>query len=119
MSGTDLTRLYVGTENGVWAASTGHGQIPGAVHWRHLTSTGLGNITITWALTSYINTPGTLLAGTQSNGGYTPLPKPPAHTAPPTLDDPTPIEGQTLHVLSNGAWDGTPTIEFEYQWQRC
>src|SRR4051794_4440557 len=119
ISGTDLTRLYVGTENGVWAASTGHGPIPGAVHWRHLTSTGLGNKTIIWALPSYVNTPGTLLAGTQSNGGYALLLQPPLNTAPPTVDDTTPNAGQTLHVLSSGTWSGTPTIEFEYQWQRC
>ena len=58
--------------NGVYAGTTDHGPLPGAVKWRKVTKNndGLGNNTIVWALTNFSTTPGTLLAGTQSNGGY-------------------------------------------------
>ena len=69
-TGVDVTRLYAGTPNGVYAGTTDHGPFPGEVRWRKLTTNGLGNNTIVWALKSFLNTPGTLLAGTQSNGGY-------------------------------------------------
>ncbi len=72
LSGVDLTRLYVGTPNGVYAGTTDHSPFPGEVKWRKVTKDdgGLGNNTIIWALSNFLTTPGTLLAGTQSNGGY-------------------------------------------------
>ena len=70
-----------------------------------------------WALANFKNTPGTLLAGTQNNGGYgivfvAPIPKvKPAVTG--TLQ-----VGKTL-TATDGDWDGTETIEYAYQWQYC
>ena len=85
LSGVDLTRLYVGTPNGVYAGTTDHGPLPGAVKWRKITKNndGLGNNTIVWALANFITTPGTLLAGTQSNGGYMLTFTPAINTADP------------------------------------
>ena len=33
-SGVNVTRLYVGTANGVYAGTTGNGPFPGPVKWR-------------------------------------------------------------------------------------
>src|SRR3954452_4559694 len=120
-AGVNETRLYVGTANGMFAGTTGNGPIPGAVNWRKVTNTGLGNNTIFWALTNFTTTPGTMLAGTQSDGGSALTFTPPLPIAGqlPTIDHKSPVQGQTLSVSSNGGWTGTQTIEFEYQWQRC
>ncbi len=124
-SGLNETRLYAGTADGMYVGTTGNGPIPGATNWRKVTNTGLitpqGTNTIFWALTNFTTTPGTMLAGTQSNGGYTLTFTPPVPNAakPPTINDTTPQAGQTLSVSYNGEWAGTQTIEFEYQWQRC
>jgi hypothetical protein len=118
-SGIDTKRIYAGTDNGVWAMQTDNSPLPGKVKWRKLTMTGLDK-PIIWGLTSYINTPGTLIAGSSGGGGYALVLTPPIHTAvKPTLNDTTPLVGQTLEVQSNGSWTGTPTIEFTYQWQDC
>jgi hypothetical protein len=117
-SGVNETRLYVGTEDGVWAGTTGNGLLPGPVHWRKVENTGLGNNTIFWALTNFLTTPGTLLGGTQSNGGYAYTFVPPSNTVAPAITG-TATVGKTLSVLSNGTWNGSKTIEFSYQWQRC
>jgi hypothetical protein len=120
-SGNDETRLYVGAENGLWAGTSGHGLIPGPMTWRHVTTTGLIDATSTntifWALTNFTTTPGTLLAGTQSNGGYAMVLTPPSNTAAPVITG-TKAVGATLAATS-GVWKGTPTIDYEYQWQRC
>jgi hypothetical protein len=119
--GVNETRLYVATANGMYAGTTSNGPIPGAVSWRKVTNDGLGNNTIFWALTNFTTTPGTMLAGTQSNGGYALTFTPPAPIAgqPPTINPKSPVQSQLLSVTSNGGWTGTQTIEFEYQWQRC
>jgi hypothetical protein len=120
LSGVELTRLYVGTPNGVYSGTTDHSLLPGEVKWRKVTKNdgGLGNNTIIWALSSFWTTPGTLLAGTQSNGGYALTFTPAINTALPTLDDTTPHVGQVL-TANEGTWTGTETIEYSYQWQRC
>ena len=118
LSGVDLTRLYVGTPNGVYAGTTDHHPLPGEVKWRKVTNTGLGDNTIVWALSNFLTTPGTLLAGTQSNGGYMLTFTPAINTALPTISDTSPHVGQVL-TAGDGTWTGTPTVEFEYQWQRC
>ncbi len=118
-SGVDQTRLYVGTENGVWVGTTGNGVAPGPVRWRKVTNDGLGNNTIFWALTNFLTTPGTLLGGTQSDGGYALTFQAPANTAPPVVSASNGLTvGQTLGA-SHGTWSGTQTIEYEYQWQQC
>lgn len=42
----------------------------------------------------------------------------PSNTAPPTIDDTTPEEGQTL-TASPGTWAGDQPMVFAYRWQRC
>src|SRR3954447_18943621 len=120
-AGVNETRLYVGTANGMYAGTTGNGPIPGAVSWRKVTNSGLGNNTIFWALTNFTTTPGTMLAGTQSNGGDALTFQPPANdqTAAnrPKITG-TPQVARKL-TATPGNWSGTQTIEFEYQWQRC
>ena len=118
--GVNETRLYVATADGMYAGTTSNGPIPGAVSWRKVTNDGLGNNTIFWALTNFTTTPGTMLAGTQSNGGYALTFTPPVPIAAqlPTVTPMSPVQGQTLTATSGG-WTGTKTIEFEYQWQRC
>jgi hypothetical protein len=117
-AGLQETRLYVGTANGMYAGTTGNGLVPGDVKWRKVTNSGLGNNTIFWALTNFTTTPGTMLAGTQSDGGFALTFTPPVNSVKPTINDTTPTEGQTL-TAAPGTWTGTQTIEFEYQWQRC
>jgi hypothetical protein len=119
LSGVDLTRLYVGTPNGVFAGTTDHSLFPGEVKWRKVTKDdgGLGSNTIIWALSSFWTTPGTLLAGTQSNGGYALTFTPAINTAEPFITGSVRV-GKTL-TANEGTWTGTPTIEYEYQWYRC
>lgn len=57
-TGVNETRLYAGTENGVYGGTTGHGLLPGPVRWRKVDNAGLGNNTIIWALKSFTTTPG-------------------------------------------------------------
>jgi hypothetical protein len=120
LSGIDLTRLYVGTPDGVFAGTTDHSLFPGEVKWRRITKNneGLGNNTIVWALSNFLTTPGTMLAGTQSNGGYMLTFTPAINTAIPTIANTPPTIGKVL-TANEGTWTGTETIEYEYQWQRC
>jgi hypothetical protein len=122
------TRLYVGTRQGVWAGETGNGPHPGAIAWRELTETGLHTTSpasdnvIFWGLTSFLNDfPGTLLGGTQSNGGYalhmTPPQGPAAGvTSSGTISD---LHANDTLTATVAGWTGTPTVEFTWQWQRC
>src|ERR1700754_713309 len=120
-NGVDLTRLYVATENGAYAGTTDHSPLPGPVKWRKVTNTGLGTNTIFWALTNFTTTPGTLLAGTQSNGGYALTFQPPVNNQSAANLPKISGTAQVARKLTTtpGVWSGTPTIEFEYQWQRC
>lgn len=117
LSGVDLTRLYVGTPSGVYAGTTDHSLLPGPVKWRKVTADGLGNNTIVWALSNFWTTPGTMLAGTQSNGGYALTFTPAVNVTKPTISGVVKM-GKTL-TANPGTWTGTQTIEYEYQWYRC
>ncbi|MCW3065098.1 MAG: hypothetical protein JWN32_2270, partial [Solirubrobacterales bacterium] len=133
-AGNTQTRLYTATSNGFWVATTpnikvpgpaGALQVPEPVVWRHDTEAGLGSNTIMWALSSFTTTPGTLLAGTQSNGGYAMTFQPPANSGQPA-DVPSWLAANILAlkvgtalVGTSGNWSGTPQIDYAYQWQRC
>lgn len=116
-SGDTDTRLYVGTNHGVYAGTTDHSPLPGEVKWRKVTAEGFGSDTIVWALASFPNTPATLLAGNQANGGYALTFTPPVKQTAPTISGEFRV-GQEL-TADPGQWAGTPTIDFEYQWQYC
>jgi hypothetical protein len=125
-SGASQTRLYTATSDGLWVGTlpnvtvdNGKGklEVPGTIAWRHVTETGLGSNTIMWELSSFTTVPGTLLAGTQSNGGYALTFEPPVNTAAPSWFGQLNV-GVGL-VAKAGDWDGTPQIDFDYQWQRC
>lgn len=125
-SGVNETRLYVGTADGMWVGTTKNvalgGVIPGATTWRKVTESGLavGNSPndIFWTLWHSPGAPGTIFAGTQSNGGYTLTMTPPVPTAPDPVVSGTLKVGETLST-TNGGWTGTQTIEYTYQWQNC
>jgi hypothetical protein len=133
-SGQTQTRLYVATSDGLWAGTLpnvtipGTGgksvEVPGKITWRPVTTAGLGNNTIMWALSSFTNVPGTLLAGTQSNGGYSLTFQPPVNDGQPA-DLPTWLFAGTepkvgAQLIGNpGNWTGTEQIDYSYQWQRC
>lgn len=126
-SGDKETRLYTATQQGVWVATVpnvtfpspvGGVQVPGPMTWRRLTEEGLGNNTIMWALTSLSGAPGTLFAGTQSNGGYTLTFQPPVNETLPSWF-PVPLKVGTVLLGTPGSWSGTEEIEYSYQWQRC
>jgi hypothetical protein len=131
-SGTSQTRLYTATSDGLWVGTlsnvtiAGHGlELPGDITWRPVTQAGLGDNSIFWALSSFTTVPGTLLAGTQSNGGYSLTFQPPANDGQPQ-DLPSwlaasiyqPAVGGTL-IGTPGNWTGTPQIDYAWQWQRC
>jgi hypothetical protein len=42
----------------------------------------------------------------------------PRNTAPPTIDDTTPTQGQRLRATT-GTWAGTTPIAYSYRWRRC
>lgn len=115
------TRLYAGTGDGVWVGTTGNGPLPGPVRWRKVTENGLavGSMPndIVWALAPHLLPAGTLLLGTQSNGGYALTFEPPTSLTPPAISG-DPRVGVKL-TASPGLWSGTPSIELSYQWQRC
>ena len=88
-SGQSQTRLYVATSDGLWVGTLPNVcvmqlgkcvQVPGTPVWRNVTSSGF-SITnpIIWGLSTFTNVPGTLLAGTQNDGGYSLTFQPPAN----------------------------------------
>ena len=136
-SGATQTRLYTATSDGLWVgtlpnvtvqgpAGSSHAlEVPGTISWRPVTQAGLGDNSIFWALSSFTTVPGTLLAGTQSNGGYSLTFQPPTNDGAPQ-DLPSwlaanilKLQVGTLLVGTPGNWNGTPQIDYSYQWQRC
>ncbi len=119
-NGLKTKRIYAATDNGVIAGQTDLHALPGKATWRNLTTTGMSPNTEVWGLNSFINTPGTLLAGTHGGGGKALVLTPPVWAGvKPTIKPTVPVVGAKLEVGSNGTWTGTPTIEFTYQWQDC
>ncbi len=116
-SGPSVTRLYAATGDGLWTGSTGNGPIPGAVRWRRVTQEGLGGHTIFWAVTTFLTTPGTLLAGTDGDGGFSLTFEPPSNRAAPTVLGDIQVGRVPIGLL--GTWEGTPTISYERFWQIC
>lgn len=114
-----VTRLYTATGNGVYTGTTDNGPLPGPVSWRKVTTSGLGGNTITWAITSFLTPPGTLLIGTQSGGGYALTFQPPVKITNPSAPVGTTQVGRTLTAPNVGTWSGTDTITYDRQWQRC
>ncbi|MBE2316476.1 hypothetical protein DVA67_010850 [Solirubrobacter sp. CPCC 204708] len=118
-NGVEKKRLYIATDNGVIAGQTDLHPVPGKPTWRKLPLDGLSPNSEIWGLNSYINTPGTLLAGTHGGGGKVFTITPPVWAGVlPTINDTTPHKSQKLWVTSNGTWAGSPT-EFTYQWEDC
>ena len=118
-NGIDAKRIYAATDNGVVAIQTDLDPLPGKATWRKLTLDGMNPNTEVWGLNSFINTPGTLLAGTHGGGGKFLVLMPPVWAGvKPTVSDTTPQKSQRI-TATNGTWTGTPTIEFTYQWQDC
>jgi hypothetical protein len=124
--------LYAATENGLWEALNLHTTPSPAPRWNQVTQQGLGGNVSMWALTAPVipgsGAPG-LIAGTQTDGGYFLSFEPPDSACPtshttnttascPRLVDTSPQVGDTLTAL-NGAWTGTPAIDYAYQWQQC
>ena len=129
-SGASETKLYTATSDGLWVGTLpnvtvpgplGHLEVPGQITWRQVTTQGLGWNQIMWALSNFTNVPGTLLAGTQSNGGYSLTFEPPTNDNQPQ-DLPRwfgPLNVGVGLVGTPGYWNGTPQIDYSYQWQRC
>ncbi len=134
-SGQTQTRLYVATSDGLWIGTLSNVfvkpvgqsvQVPGTPVWRNVTSAGFSvSNPIIWGLSTFTNVPGTLLAGTQNDGGYSLTFQPPANDGAPQ-DLPSwlaagilSLDVGTQLVGTQGNWTGTPTIDYSYQWQRC
>jgi hypothetical protein len=121
-SGVNQTHLYAGTDVGVYAGITSNnntgGFIPGPITWRPITTGGLQGHTASWALTTFLG--GTsLLLGTQGGGGFGLTFAPPLNQIAPVASAPNGVTvGDTVQT-DHGSWSGTPTIEYEYQWQDC
>jgi hypothetical protein len=117
--GAGRTRLYAGTQDGVWAGTTDNSAAPGDVTWRQVTENGMAPTDVVWSLAPF--SAATLLAGINSGGGYAITFNAPFNSGGlhlPTVSDTTPIVGQTLSA-GVGIWSGTQTITYSYQWQRC
>ena len=68
-----------------------------------------------------------MIVTAKNGGGETPATSPASRrrrTPPPRSNKVAPAitgtakDGQTL-TAENGTWEGTPTITYSYQWQRC
>jgi hypothetical protein len=127
VSGPSQTRLYAATSDGLWAGTLSNQIAPSTPVWRRVTPAGLGTNTIMWALSDFTTTPSpsTLLAGTQSNGGYALSFQPPsndgqAQNLPTWANAATkPLKVGTVLSALPGVWTGTTKIDYAYQWQRC
>jgi hypothetical protein len=115
--GADDTHLYAGTGDGAWHTKTSNGPAPEAPKWRRVTKEGLGSNTVFWAIENFFPNPA-IYAGTQSDGIYAMVMTPPSNKTLPTISPLPPKNGQTL-TAAPGEWNGTQTIDFTYQWQRC
>src|SRR5262249_43578578 len=62
--------IFVASNNGLWVTSSGDATGAKTPHWRHVDETGLNGNDLMWAVSGFLAPPGTLIVGTQSNGGY-------------------------------------------------
>jgi photosystem II stability/assembly factor-like uncharacterized protein len=115
--GKNVTRLFVPTYNGLYSGTTDNGATPGPVRWHKVDDTGLNQGNVMWALSGFGSVPSTLLAGTQSGGGYAMTLQPPTNQTKPLITG-TLTAGQTV-TGTTGVWSGTQTIDYDYQWQAC
>ena len=115
VNGVNQTRLYAATADGLWGGTTGNGPLGGPTTWRKISPSGLGANTILWTVSDLL--PGNFVVGTQSNGGYVMTLVPPSNQVAPQVSGTLKV-GKTL-TTNTGVWNGTATIEYEYQWQRC
>ena len=98
-SGTTQTRLYVATSDGLWVGTLPNVtiamgksiEVPGRSSGGRSAERGPHGCDppIMWALSSFTNVPGTLLAGTQAFGGYSLTFQPPSNDGQPTQDLPS------------------------------
>ncbi len=119
--GVNETRLYVGTDERHLRRHDRPRPDPrrGQLAQGDQQRPAAGHNTILWALTSFINTPGTLLAGTQSNGGYalTFIAAVRTRRSRRRSRHRRRRRARRSRPTTTASWTGTQTIEFEYQWQ--
>ncbi len=130
ISGTTKDEQTLSAENGEWKGTP---PITYTYQWQRCDSSGNNCTDISGASAStYKLTPADVdstlkVTVTAKNAaGETPATSPasaevtatgPANTELPQIQG-TAQEGQTL-TATNGEWEGTPTITYTYQWQRC
>jgi hypothetical protein len=128
--GTVMDGQTLTAGDGTWSGST---PMTFAYQWRRCNSSGASCVDIagatgsTYQLVSsdvgstfrVVVTATNAVASTSATSPATAVaaPAPPAGTSPPTVSG-TARDGQTLSATT-GAWTGTPSISYAYQWQRC
>lgn len=96
------------------------GDIPGASGPTYLVAAADHGYTLRCVVTAYRDGNVSMPATTAATAVITSAPPPvsiPVNSSLPTIDDTTPIEGQTLSALL-GVWTNNPT-SYTYQWRRC
>ena len=130
VGGTVVDGQTLTAGDGTWSGST---PMTFAYQWRRCNSLGAGCADIAGATGSTYQlvssdvgstfrvvvtaTNAVASASATSPASDAAAPAPPAGTSPPSVSG-TARDGQTL-TTTTGAWTGTPTISYAYQWQRC
>jgi len=109
------TRLYAATGNGVYTAVTRLGSVAGNVRWSQVTTSGLAPNLIVWSLSSLAGA--SLLAGTQSDGGFGITMVQPISLQDPSVSGTAKV-GATL-AADDGVWTGTGDLVVAFAWERC
>ena len=113
------SRVYAGTDDALWAGTTTNDSSPLPVSWRKITTSNLLDIDI-WSLTTFPQSPNVIYAGTAGKGAEAIILVPPINQNAPTITGPNspPQVGDVL-TAHKGTWDGTPSIDYTYQWRQC